>query len=364
MKIIFDRNQLSNALSGVSRAVAARSTVPAVEGILCIAEENSVSLVGYDFEIAITTKIEAEVLQTGSCILNARLLCDFVRKVESDIITLTVDEKLLAVVKSNQSEITFSAVNAEDFPDLPSPAVENSLAVSASDLKEMIDKTLYAVSQNEQKPIYTGSKFCIENNQMTIVSVDGNRLALCSRPIINDLEKAFVIPARTLTELAKLITDEESDVYINTALRYAVFYLSKYTITTRLLEGEFLDYKKSIPSDCTTKARFKVRDMLSAVDRASLIITERLKNPIILNFVDDKISVTCSTPLGHVYDEIDVEMTGEPVKIGFNNRFLTDALRNSGCDEIVFEMTSAVSAAKVVPVNGNDFTYLLLPVRI
>lgn len=364
MKIIFDRAILTAALTGVSRAVAARSTVPAVEGILCTAEENSVSLVGYDFELAITTKVEADVKQPGAYVLNSRLLCDFVRKVDGDKIIIEVADGLSAKIKCGQSEISFSAIPASDFPDLPAPAVETSLSIGGSDLRWMIEKTLYAVSQSDQRPIYNGSKFILEDNQLTVVSVDGNRLAICRRPIVNNMDKGFVVPARTLSELAKLLADEEGDIFINTALRYAVFYLPKYTITTRLLEGEFLDYKKSIPGDCTTTARVKVKDMLTAVDRASLIITERLKGSVIFNFVDDKITINCTTMLGHVYDEIDAEIKGEPMKIGFNSRFVTDALRNSGSDELVFEMKSPVAPVKVRPVSGDDFLYLLLPIRI
>lgn len=364
MKVIFNRNILQGALSGVSRAVAARSTVPSVEGIMFTAAEESVSLVGYDFELAITTKIEADVKQTGSCVLNSRLLCDFVRKSETDLISIEVDDKLQATVKSDLSEITFSAIAATEFPELPAPSVETSLSIRAEDLSDMINKTLYAVSQNEQRPIYTGSKFSVLDNQLSIISVDGNRLAMCSRPVVNELEKNFVVPARTLSELQKLLSDDEDDIFINTALRYAVFFLQKYTVTTRLLEGEFLDYKKSIPTEYTSRVRFKVKDMLSAVERASLIITERLKSPIILNFVAGKVTVNCTTPVGRVYDEIPTEMTGEPIKIGFNNRYLSDALRNSGCDEIVFELGGPVSPVKVLPVSGDDFLYLLLPVRI
>lgn len=364
MKISFDRNTLMEALYGVSRAVAARSTVPAVEGILCRADDSGVSLAGYDFELAITTKIEAEVRQGGAFVLNARLLCDFVRKADSDIVLLTVEDSLAATIKCGQSEMAFSAMPAADFPELPSPSVDTSLTVSCGELKNMIEKTLYAVSQNEQKPIYTGSKFFIENNTITVVSVDGNRLALCRRPIISDVDKSFVVPGRTLSELAKLLGEEDGEVFINTALRYAVFYLPKYTVTTRLLEGEFMDYKRSIPAETKTTARFKVRDLMTAVDRASLIITERLKGSIILNFVDGKTIVTCNTAIGRVYDEIPTDIKGESIKIGFNNRYLTDALRNSGCDELVFELVSPVSPVKVHPVAGDDFLYLLLPVRI
>lgn len=364
MKVIFDRLSLTAALAGVSKAVASRSSIPAVEGILCKAFDNEVSLVGYDFELAITTKLEAEVKISGSYVLNSRLLCDFVRKAEDDKISLTVEDNLQATVRCGISEIVFSAIPSSDFPDLPSPAAETSFSITSAELKSMIDKTLYAASQNEQKPIYNGAKFFVENNHLTIVAVDGSRLALCSRPIVNSSDKSFVVPARTLSELTKLLGDQEGDIFINTALRYAVFFLPKYTLTTRLLEGEFLDYKRSIPEDCTTTVKFKVRDMLAAVDRASLIITERLKGSVILNFSGDKTTISCTTVLGRVYDEIETEIKGDSIKIGFNNRFITDALRNSGCDEIVFELKSPVSPVKVRPVSGDDFLYLLMPIRI
>ncbi len=364
MKIVFNRQILLDALSGVSKAVSPKSTIPAVEGILFVAEQNSTILTGYNFEMVITTQIEADIEEAGSAVLNARLLGDFVRKVDSENIYIGVDERLSTTVKAGIREINFMAVAAADFPELPKPSTESSLTMNGPELREMIDKTLYAVSQDEQKPVHTGTKFILENNMLTLVSVDGYRLAVSTRSVINNQDVSFIVPARTLAEISRIISDEEKEIYINTARRYAVFYLAKYTVMTRLLEGDFLDYKRSIPDSYQTRVKVDVRSMITATELTSLIITDRLKSSVTLNVEADRIVLDCNTPLGKVHDEIPVKTEGEPVRIGFNNRYLLDALRNSGCDEVYFEINGANRPMKVVPCEGDEFLYLVLPVII
>lgn len=362
MKLTCNKTILQEALAGVGKAVSSRNSLPAVEGILFTTEQNSVTLTGYNFDLVITTQIEAFVEQGGSAVLNAKLITDFVRMSENAEISIFVDDKLATVIKSGASEIKFMAIPAEDFPELPKPSADAALCVNGLELKDMIEKTLYAVSQNEQKPVHMGTKFVLESNKLTLVSVDGYRLAKCTRPVINADDKSFVVPGKSLSEISKLIAEDEGEVYINTARRYAVFYLSKYTVNTRLFEGDFLDYTRAIPEGYKSRVKVDVRMMSAAVERAALIITDRLKSPVKFSFSPEKTVISCVTGMGSVVDEQKFPFEGEDITVNFNNRYILDALRNSGCDEVYFELIDPAKALKIVPVDGEDFLHLVLPI--
>ena len=364
MKIQCKRSELISAVSGVSRAVSSKSAIPSLEGILFKTEGEIVTLTGYDLEIGITTSVLAEVEQPGEVIINARLLFDMLRKLSDETVSIEADERYRVSLQCGITKFEFSGIAAADFPELPSPDTETALSISGIELKEMIERTLFAVAQDNQKPVHTGTKFFLDINMLTLVSVDGYRLAVCKKPIINTEERSFVVPAKTLSEVSRLIGDSEEEIYIGTAKRYAVFSLKGYTVITRLLEGDFLDFKRAIPEGCKTRVKISVGDLFDAVERASLIITDRFRSPVRLKFEDDTVIISCSTTLGSSYDEMLVENTGETVEIGFNNRYILDALRNCGAESVYLEINESTSPMKIVPIEGDEFLFLVLPVRI
>ncbi len=365
MKLVCNRTELVEVLNGVSKAVSAKSSIPALEGILFKAAKDEVLLTAYDLEIGIITAFHAQVDEEGDIVLNARLLTDMVRKIDADTVSIETDSDLKVVIKGGITKFNFIGMPASDYPEMPIPDTSSTLSVRGFDLKEMIAKTIYAVSASDQKPVHTGTKFIIDEGGLTLVSVDGYRLAVCTRTEIGRFEnKSFIVPGKTLSEVSKLIGDSEDDVTIGTERRYAVFKLNNYTVVTRLLEGDFLDYKKSIPDGYRTRVKIDVRMMSDSIDRASLIINDRFKSPIRFYFEDNRVTLNCATALGNAYDEIPCEMEGEAVEIGFNNKYMLDALRNSGCDEVVLEISGSGAPMKVLPDEGDDFIFLVLPVRI
>ncbi|MEG2843514.1 MAG: DNA polymerase III subunit beta, partial [Ruthenibacterium sp.] len=203
---------------------------------------------------------------------------------------------------------------------------------------------------------------CIEPNHLTVVALDGYRLAIMEKEVLATKEINIIIPQKTLAELTKLITDDDDIVHIAANRRYVVFSTSTYVIMSRLIEGDFLDFRRVVPEGYKTRVVVDTRDFINSIERASLIITERLKNPLRITF-DQNITVRCQTALGKVVDEIEAEIEGETVEIGFNNRYLLDALRYSACDKVVFEINGPLSPVKVLPVEGNEFLFLVLPVR-
>ena len=250
-----------------------------------------------------------------------------------------------------------SLVLVGDIDQLPSVGAGNVL-------RDMIERTLYAVSQDEKKPAHTGELFEIELDKLTIVALDGYRLAIVERPITAVKDIRIIVPSKTMTEVSHLLAnDDEEDVHISANRRYVVFTTAGYTIMSRLIEGEFLNYRNVIPADSRTRVTIDTKEFIETIERASLIITERLKNPLRISFTEGKVVVRCQTNLGRVVDEFNAECEGDEVEIGFNNRYLLDALRNARTEKVQMEISGPLSPVKVLPVEGNDFLYLVLPVR-
>lgn len=364
MNIVCDKALLSSAIDGVSKAVTLRSSIPALEGILLKAEGFQLTLTGYDLEMGITTTIEANVRQAGEIVLSAKLLGDMVRRLPSGEVSIYTNESGNATIKGGVAEFDILAMSASDYPDLPTPGADHTLTIKAGMLRGMIEKTLYAVSQDDKKPAHTGELFAIEEDKLTIVALDGYRLAIVERPVQAEKHIRIIIPAKTLTEVNKLLGDDEDDVRISANRRFVVFNSGNYTILSRLIEGEFLNYANVIPNGCKTRVVLETRDFIDTIERASLIITERLKNPLRILFdASGKVTVRCQTNLGKVVDEFSAQVEGDPVEIGFNNRYLLDALRNARCEKVVLELSGPLSPVKILPEEGEDFIYLVLPVR-
>ncbi|MDM8202422.1 MULTISPECIES: DNA polymerase III subunit beta [Allofournierella] len=364
MNIVCDKALLSSAIDGVSKAVTLRSSIPALEGILLKAEGFQLTLTGYDLEMGITTTIEANVRQAGEIVLSAKLLGDMVRRLPSGEVSIYTNESGNATIKGGVAEFDILAMSASDYPDLPTPGADHTLTIKAGMLRGMIEKTLYAVSQDDKKPAHTGELFAIEEDKLTVVALDGYRLAIVERPVQAEKHIRIIIPAKTLTEVNKLLGDDEDDVRISANRRFVVFNSGNYTILSRLIEGEFLNYANVIPNGCKTRVVLETRDFIDTIERASLIITERLKNPLRILFdASGKVTVRCQTNLGKVVDEFSAQVEGDPVEIGFNNRYLLDALRNARCEKVVLELSGPLSPVKILPEEGEDFIYLVLPVR-
>ncbi len=365
MKIVCERTQLLEALGGVSKAVSTKSSIPAIEGILFKCADDKVTLTAYDLEIGITTTFLASECEPGEIVLNARLLTDMIRKMNSENVTIESDDEYKVSVKGGITKFNFIGIPASDFPDMPMPDTDNTLTIGGAELCDMINKTIYAVSTNDQKPVHTGTKFIIEKNSLTLVSVDGYRLAVAHSKGVSVLEdKSFIVPGKTLSEVSKLISEDDGEIVLGTARRSAVFQLGKYTVVTRLLEGDFLDYKKAVPDGYTTRVKIDVGELFSSIERTSLIISDKFKSPIKLNFDDSRVALNCSTALGNAYDELACKIEGESVEIGFNNKYMLDALRNCGVDEVYLEISGPSSPMKMRPLEGDDFLFLVLPVRI
>jgi len=364
MKFTVNKSDITEAVSNIQRAVSTKTSIPALEGILLSATETGLELCAYDLELGITTVIPAFVMEPGKAVLSAKLFSDIVRRTPAETVTVSVDEKNMATLESGYSRFSIIGIPAEEFPELPKLSDSTQISMPAALLKSMIRQTLFAIAESDAKPIHQGSLFSLENGILDVVSVDGYRLAVRREPVDFSQDLSFVVPGKTLSELLKLIKDSEEPVEISAGRRHILFKIDNYTVISSLLEGEFLNYKAAIPPESQTEVVLKTREAIDSVERVSLLITDRLKSPIRCLFDNNEVKLNCTTSMGRASDQLDVEMTGQSVEIGFNNRYLLEALRNTECDEVKVQLGGPLSPMKVVPKEGDSFLFLVLPVRL
>lgn len=364
MKFTVNKSDITEAVSNIQRAVSTKTSIPALEGILLSATETGLELCAYDLELGITTVIPAFVMEPGKAVLSAKLFSDIVRRTPAETVTISVDEKNMATLESGYSRFSIIGIPAEEFPELPKLSDSTQISLPGALLKSMIRQTLFAIAESDAKPIHQGSLFSLENGILDVVSVDGYRLAVRREPVDFSEDLSFVVPGKTLSELLKLIKDSEEPVEISAGRRHILFKIDNYTVISSLLEGEFLNYKAAIPPESQTEVVLKTREAIDSVERVSLLITDRLKSPIRCLFDNNEVKLNCTTSMGRASDQLDVEMTGQSVEIGFNNRYLLEALRNTECDEVKVQLGGPLSPMKVVPKEGDNFLFLVLPVRL
>ncbi len=363
MKIICDRNQLNEAIRVVSRAVAVKSNLAAVEGILLVAEEGGLTLTGYDFETGIKTTFECQIMREGSVVLSSQLLGNMVRKITSDDIYIECDDSMNTIIKGGNAQYNIKGIDPDTYPDFPGGVKDNIVKLDKKLFSEMCDHVIYAVSNDQKRPVHTGVLIEMSESTLTMVATDGYRLAICDREVDFEGQFRMVVPAKAMNEVRKLTGEEEGKITIYPSRRFVMFQVDEYVIVSRLLEGEFIPYRKTLPKSFMTETVIKTRDLSEAIERVSLIITERLRNPVKLNLEEGTMKIRCKTEIGEVYDEIAIGQVGPDIEIGFNNKYLLDAMKRSKKDELIFKFGGSLAACEIIPKEGSDFIYLVLPVR-
>lgn len=367
MKFSCEKGLLAAAVNTASRAAAAKSAVPALEGLLIEAGEN-VKITGYDLRTGITSTVAADVSESGAVVLNSKLFGDIIRKLPDDVVTITVSDNFMAEIKCSLSEFSIMGGSAQDYPELPSVDMQNSITIKEKSLKDMIGETNFAVSDNEARPIHTGALFELENEILTIVAVDGYRLALRRERITRSElgEASFVVPGSALGEVERIAgTDEDSEITITVGTKHIMFNIGSTMLISRRLEGEFLNYKSSIPTTGKYSIEADRRAMIDSIERVSLIISDKFKSPVRCRFGDNVLRVSTNTTLGKAQDECEVSGDGEGLEIGFNNRYILDALRAAPADRVRIQLSTGVAPCVIVPTDQNrNFLYMILPVRL
>lgn len=364
MNITCQRTELQSAVLNISRVVAPKSPIPALEGILFQATGNTIFLCGYDLNLGITTRLNAVVREEGEVIFGAKLFGDIIRSLPDAEVTIEVDEKFNATISSGDSIFHIVGIAAAEYPDLPSVSGGTEIALPQSTLKSMIRQTLFAISTSDAKPIHTGAMFDLSDGRLRVVAVDGCRLAMRTEPVQTDEKTDFVVPGKTLSEVLKLMENDDGDVTIGVGRRHIIFNIENYAVISRLLEGEFLDYERAIPAGAKIEITVPTRRFIEAVERMSLVVNERLKSPIRCVFEDNEARFSCETAIGTAIDHFSIGPVAEPIEIGFNNRYLLDAFRAAETDEVRVQLNGPLSPIKILPREGEHFLFLVLPVRL
>ena len=364
MKISCLRTDLANAVSNVSRAVSTKASIPALEGVLIKAYDGKLNISGYNLEIGITTDVEATIQNEGEIVVSAKLFLDIVRRLPEEIVMIETDDRMVTYITCGQVDYQIVGMSSVEYPDLPSFEQTDGITVSSKIMREMIRQTVYAVSENTAKPIYTGSLFEIEDGVFKIIAIDGYRMAIRSENVDSDSRNAFVVPGKTQLEVLKLLTDDEENVDIIIGQRHITFQVRNYRVISRLIEGTFLDYKTTIPSDVKTELVINTRTNINSVERMSLLNNDRVQSPVRCKFSGNEIRLSCASAVGRANDVISVDIIGDDVEIGFNNRYLLDALKNTDTDEIKLVLNGPVAPMIIKPVKGDSFLSIVVPMRL
>ncbi len=365
MKFSCEKALLLAAVATTSRAVAPKSSIPALEGILL--EANSqLRLTGYNLETGIQATVPAEIQEPGSLVLSARLFGEIVRKMPDDMVIFTA-ENYMVNIKCGLSEFNILGTEPEEFPELPTVDQLNGLTLDQPVLKSMISQTLFAVSDNESRPVHTGSLFEVDDNGLTVVSVDGYRLALRREKVENiqgPLPFSFVVPGSALSEVEKLCSGE-GPITISQGARHIMFQTGDAILVCRRLEGEFLAYKNAIPRNNPIYVLGDTRAMLASIERVSLIISDKLKSPLRCVFGNGVMDISTKTGIGDAADQCPIEGDGKGLEIGFNNKYLMEALKAAPAEKLRLEFSSGVAPCVILPAEGEEnFIYMVLPVRL
>lgn len=367
MKFTVEKNLLLSAIVTASRASAVKSAVPALEGLLIEAAGDDVKISGYDLKTGIVTTVTADVVEEGSVVLSAKLFGDIIRKLPDSIVLFSADENLMVKIECGMSDFQILGSSSADYPDLPTVDYQKSLAIPEKSLKNMIAQTNFAVSDNESRPIHTGALFEAENGVLTMVAIDGFRLALRREQLSKSDTSplSFVVPGTALGEVEKILTDSENNAAIMLGSKHIMFVIGGTVLISRRLEGEFYNYKITIQHVEKYSIIADRRAVVDAVERVSLIISDKLKSPVRCTFDDGILRLLSNTALGRASDECTVKGDGEGLEIGFNNRYLLEALKAAPADNIRFNISTGTSQCTIVPADGsNNFLYMILPVRM
>ena len=366
-----EREGLTEAISIVQRAISSKTTNPILEGIHIKAVAGKIILTGNDNEIGIEAVVESAVEKDGTIVVNSRLFGDIIRKMTGDIVYINVNEGSIATIKCGISNFNINGIIGGEFPEIPKFPADFEIILTKSQLRDLVKHTIFSVGTSDTKLILTGCLLEANQNMINMVAVDGFRMAykkiITEQSVLSGTDQAvsIVIPSKALNEINRSISDSDDNVIIKCSQKNISFEFDNILFTARLLEGQFIDYEKIIPLESSVVVKVSAVQISNAVERASLIIiSEIAKSPLIMNINNSTVKIDCETTSGKVEELIPVEMTGDSLEIGFNNRFLQEALRAVDCSEIKMSFNSPVSPCLIEPAEGENFKYVILPVRL
>lgn len=364
MKLSFTKSHLLQGVNISLKAVPTRTTLPILECILIDATANEIKFTTNNMELGIETKVEGEIIERGKIAIDAKIFSDIVRKLPDNEIVIETDSNFNTIITSEKAKFNIAAKSGEDFSYLPAVEKDKFITLSQFGLKEIVRQTIFSISDNESKKIMTGELFEINHNKLKVVSLDGHRISIRSIEVDgNENTIKAIIPGKSLIEISKILSSEIDDkVNMYFTSNHVLFEFDNTTIVSRLIEGEYFRIEQMISSDYETKVTVNKKEFLECIDRATLLIKEGDKKPIIINIMDGSMELKVNSPLGSMNEDVDINKEGKDIMIGFNPKFLIDALRVIDEEEISIYLVNSKAPAFIRDEDGN-YIYLILPVN-
>ena len=363
MKFRVEQRDLSKHISIAQRGISSRSTLQILDGILLEAKDHSLKLTATDLEISIETFVDAVVEEKGKIVLNSRIIGDIVRKLPDDTIAFEVKENHVNI-KCQNAEFNIIGNSGEDYPDLPIIIEENQFSLSRDLFKAAIRQTVFATTQDETRPSLTGVLMELDGGDISCVSLDGYRLALRKITTSSLIKEKIIIPGRALNELNKIIEDKEEEMVVSMSHGQAIFNLGDTIMYTKLLEGQFFNYKDIMRSEHKTEVRVNRRSFQSGLERASLLAKEEKANLIKISVSDGQIAIKSNSEMGDVFEAVNAHQKGEDLNIAFNSRYILEGIKIMDSEEIVLKFVGSLNPCIINGVDDDSYTYLVLPVRL
>lgn len=365
MKFKVEQKDLSKHINIAQKGISSRTTLQILDGILIEALDNQLKLTGTDLEIGIETCLDCEVIEKGSIVVNSRIFGDIIKKLPDAPIYIEVDNnKNNMNIKCDKSEFNIAVNSGEDYPELPLVVENESFSLPIDIFKSVIKQTVFATSQDETRPSLTGVLFEIKDSSISFVALDGYRLTLRKIPINSNLDTKIIILGRSLNELNRILEDSEDDLKISLSPGQVIFNLGNTVVYSRLLEGQFFNYKDIIRNEHKTKVIVNKRSFQNSLERASLLAKEEKANLIKLNLDNDKVIIRSNSEIGNVHEEIESVQNGENLNIAFNSRYLLEGIKAIESENIELNFMGSLNPCIINGVNEEDYIYLVLPVRL
>lgn len=365
MKIICSKSSLLKSVSIALKAVPSKTTMPILECILMDATTNQIKFTTNDMELGIETIVEGTIEEKGKVALDAKIFYEIIRRLPDNDVTIKTDDKYAATITCEKAKFNIPGKSGEDFAYLPMIEKDEPLTISQYTLKEMIRQTIFSIAVNENNKLMTGELFEIKNNCLKIVSLDGHRISIRKMPLKKDYsDRKVVVPGKTLSEVSKILSGEVDDqVSIYFTKNHILFEFDQTMVVSRLIEGEYFRIDQMLSSDYETKLKINKKEFLDCIDRATLLVREVDKKPIIINITDDDMELRIDSAMGSMNEEIDIEKEGKDIMIGFNPKFLIDALRVIDDETVTIYLVNP-KAPCFIRDDEENYTYLILPVNI
>ncbi len=364
MKIICSKSNLLHGVNIVSKAVPSRTTMAILECILIDASTNEIKLTANDMELGIETKIEGEIAERGVIALDAKIFSEIVRKLPDNEVTIETDASFKTIITCEKAKFNIIGKSGEDFSYLPYIERNHSIVLSQFTLKEVVRQTIFSIADSDNNRLMTGELFEIKENQLKVVSLDGHRISIRNIELkeVYDNHKV-VVPGKTLQEVSKILPgDANEDVNIFFTDNHIVFEFDNTTVVSRLIEGEYFKIEQMLSSDYETKIKINKRELLNCIDRATLLVKEGDKKPIIMNVTDETMELKINSFIGSMNEDINIQKDGKDILIGFNPKFFIDALRVIDEEEVTLYMVNP-KAPCFIKDDDENFIYLILPVN-